>query len=110
MVWISGQVALDPASGTTELVGAGDVALETKQTLDNLKSVVEQSGCAMESVLKVNIYCADMGEYGTINEVYSSYFGKQSPPARACVQVKELPLGARVEMSCVAVEVAGSGL
>jgi 2-iminobutanoate/2-iminopropanoate deaminase len=110
MVWISGQVALDPASGTTELVGAGDVALETKQTLDNLKSVVEQSGCAMESVLKVNIYCANMGEYGTINEVYSSYFGKQSPPARACVQVKELPLGARVEMSCVAVEVAGSGL
>jgi 2-iminobutanoate/2-iminopropanoate deaminase len=111
LVWVSGQVALDPESGTKDLVGAGDVISETKQSLENLKMVLESSGASMETVLKVNIYCADMSDYGMINEVYTSYFGKDSPPARACVQVKELPLGARVELCCVAVEVdTNSGL
>ena len=110
MIWVSGQVALDPASGTKDLVGAGDVAAEAKQSLENLKMVLESSGATMESVLKVNIYCADMKDYGAINSVYTTYFGKVSPPARACVQVKQLPLGARVELCCVAVAAEKSGL
>jgi 2-iminobutanoate/2-iminopropanoate deaminase len=110
MVWVSGQVALDANSGTKVLVGAGDVSKETLQAMTNMKNVLEKSGSDMKHVLKVNIYCADMNDYSLINEVYASFFGVDSPPARACVQVKELPLKARVEVCCVAIEVQQSSM
>ena len=105
MVWVSGQVALDPSDESKTLVGGGDVIQETEQCLKNVQSVLQQCKSSMSDVLKVNIYCTDMSEYGLINEVYGKYFDKgNKPPARACVQVKQLPLGAKVEMCVVAVE------
>ena len=107
LIYVSGQVALDPSNpGSKALVGGGDVAAEMKKACENMVAVLEQVGSGREHVLKTNIYCANMDDYGRINSVYETFFGGADgtgPPARVCVQVKQLPLGALVEICCFAV-------
>ena len=106
LIYVSGQVALDPSNpGSKALVGGGDVAAEMKKACENMVAVLEQVGSGREHVLKTNIYCSNMSDYGAINVVYKSFFGEAAggPPARVCVQVKQLPLGALVEICCFAV-------
>jgi 2-iminobutanoate/2-iminopropanoate deaminase len=98
LVFVSGQVALDPATG--ELVG-GDVAAETTQVLKNLRAVLEAAGSGMDRVLKVNVYLTSMGDFAAVNEVYATFFPGVKP-ARAAVQVGALPLGVRVEIEATA--------
>ena len=95
-------MALNPDSTTKELVGSGDVVKEATQAIANLKRVLETSGTTLSNVCKVNIFIMNMDDYGKINEVYINFFGNQNLPARAVVQVANLPLGALVELECVA--------
>ena len=100
MVFCSGQIALDPKTG--QLVGAGDVAAETRQVLANLKAVLEAAGSSLARVVKTTIFLVDMGDFAVVNQVYGEGFAT-SPPARATVEVRRLPRDARVEIEAIAV-------
>ena len=87
-VFVSGQGATDPSSG--RLVGA-DIESQTKQTLNNVKAIVEASGLAIRNIVKVSVYLKNMSDFKKMNEIYKSYF-TETPPARTTVQVAALPL------------------
>ncbi|MEO6710251.1 MAG: RidA family protein [Planctomycetota bacterium] len=99
LVYCSGQVALDPATG--KLVGA-DVALQTERVLENLQAVLVASGSSLAKVQKCTVFLRDMADFAAMNAVYARYFPAPNPPARATVAVAGLPLDARVEIDCVA--------
>ncbi|MBK7758668.1 MAG: RidA family protein [Deltaproteobacteria bacterium] len=99
LVWCSGQIALDPATGG--MVGAGDVRAEATQALKNLAAVLAEAGTGFDRVVKVTIFLMDMADFAVVNEVYAAAIG-DARPARATVQVAGLPKGARVEIDCVA--------
>lgn len=99
-LYCSGQVALDPDSG--ELLGAGDVAEETRQTLRNLQAVLRAAGAEANRVVRTTVYLVDLADFATVNGLYAEMFGAGVAPARACVQVAALPKGARVEIDAVA--------
>lgn len=99
MIYTSGQVALDPATGN--LID-GDVAAQTRRVLDNLAAVLTAAGASFERVVKTTIFLADMNDFATVNGVYGERFPKD-PPARSTVQVARLPRDARVEIEVVAV-------
>ena len=98
LVFVSGQLPLNPKTG--ELV-TGDIAAETRQSMDNLKAILEAAGSGMDRVLKTTVFIADMNDFPAINAVYADYF-QGDPPARACVEVSRLPKDARVEVEAVA--------
>ena len=99
-LFISGQVALDPASG--ELIN-GSVKTEAHQCMKNLEAVLSEAKLTFGHVVKTTIFITDMNLFAEVNEVYSSYF-KGDFPARETVAVKGLPKGANVEISMIAVE------
>ncbi len=98
IVFLSGQIGVQP--GTLELVPGG-IEPETTQTLEHIKAVLEGIGLGMEDVVKCTVFLVDMRDYGTMNEVYASYF-PTDPPARSTVAGSGLALGARVEIECIA--------
>jgi 2-iminobutanoate/2-iminopropanoate deaminase len=100
MLFCSGQIALDPASG--EMVGGGDVEAETRQVLANLKAVLTEAGCTPQQVVRTTVFLADLGDFARVNAIYAETFGEGVSPARACVEVAALPKGARVEIDCIA--------
>lgn len=100
LVFCSGQIALDPASGT--LVGAGDVAAQTRQVLRNLRAVLEAAGSSMDRVVKCTVFLKSMDDFATMNAVYAEAFG-DARPARAAVQVSRLPRDVDVEIDAIAV-------
>ena len=98
LVFISGQVAIDPATGEKE---AGDAAAQAARIMDNLGMVLGDLGMDYEDVVKTTIFLVDMAEFAAVNEVYGRFFtGK--PPARSTVQVGALPGGFRVEIEAIA--------
>jgi 2-iminobutanoate/2-iminopropanoate deaminase len=99
LVFTSGQIALDPATG--ELKGA-DVAAQTRQVLENLTAVLAGAGLSLADVVKTTVYLADMKDFQSMNEVYASRFA-DARPARSTIAVAGLPKGARVEIDAVAV-------
>ncbi len=99
MLYVSGQIPLDPSTG--EIVGES-VADQTTRVLDNLKAVVEAAGSDLGKVVKVTIFITDMKQFAVVNEIYGTYFAEPYP-ARACVEVCELPKGVQVEMDAIAV-------
>ena len=101
LLFCSGQIALDPASGS--LVGAGDVARETRQVLANLVAVLDAAGARPSQVVRTTVFLADLADFATVNGLYAEVFGSGVSPARACVQVAALPKGARVEIDAIAV-------
>ena len=98
LVYCSGQVALDPASGA---LVTGGIEVETRQVLKNLGSVLAASGSGLERVLKTTVYLQRIDDFAKMNAVYGTFFAKD-PPARATVEVAKLPRGALVEIDCVA--------
>jgi len=98
LVFLSGQIGVRP--GTLELVPGG-IEPETVQTLEHIKTLLEQIGLGMEDVVKCTVFLADMRDYGAMNAVYARYFPKD-PPARSTVAGSGLALGARVEIECIA--------
>lgn len=100
LVFCSGQIPLDPE--TLKIV-EGDVQVQARQVLKNLKAVVEASGSSMEKVLKTTVLLADIKDFVAVNEVYAQFFDpEKTPPARAAFQVAALPLGALVEIEAIA--------
>jgi len=99
LVFCSGQIALDPRTG--EVVGAGDVAAQTRQVMDNLAAVLAAAGSGLDAVVKTTIYLADMGDFPTVNQVYGERFPDE-PPARATVEVARLPKDVLVEIDAIA--------
>jgi reactive intermediate/imine deaminase len=98
-LFVSGQVALDPATGA---LVAGDVAAQADRTLRNLVAILAAAGCSPASVVRTTIYLTDLGHFATVNEVYARYFAPPYP-ARVTVQVAGLPRAAQVEIDAVAV-------
>jgi 2-iminobutanoate/2-iminopropanoate deaminase len=99
MVFCSGQIALDPATGT---VIEGDVAAQTRQVLDNLGAVLAAAGASFAHVVKTTIFLADMADFATVNAIYGERF-PADPPARATVAAAGLPRNVRVEIDAIAV-------
>jgi len=99
LVYCSGQIALDPASG--ELV-AGGVPEQTRQVFQNLTNVLEAAGTSLSRALKMTVYLKSMDDFAAMNEVYGTFFSGASPPARATVAVSGLPMNVDVEVDCVA--------
>jgi 2-iminobutanoate/2-iminopropanoate deaminase len=98
LVFVSGQIPLDPATG--QLVG-GDIGVQTEQVLENLAAILEAAGSSLAQVVKATVYLRDLGEFGRMNEVYAKFF-RENPPARATVQVARLPREAALEIDVVA--------
>jgi len=100
-LYTSGQIALNPATMALVL---DDIATETKQVMENMKAVLAAADMTFDHVVKTTIFIMDMGDFATINAVYSTYFDEASAPARETVQVAGLPKGVNVEISMVAVK------
>ena len=99
-LYTSGQIAIDPKTG--ELVTA-NIEDETKRVMENMKAVLEAAGMTFENVVKTSIFIMNMGDFGTINTVYGSYFNEKTAPARETVQVACLPKNVNVEISMIAI-------
>ncbi|MFD2999784.1 RidA family protein [Pontibacter toksunensis] len=97
-LYVSGQIALDQASG--ELVN-NSIENETHQVMKNLSAILQQADMSFENVLKCTIFVKDLNNFGRINETYGSYF-TSNPPARETVEVSRLPKDVNVEISCIA--------
>jgi 2-iminobutanoate/2-iminopropanoate deaminase len=98
MLYTSGQVPINPATGNVETEGITDQAT---QVMKNLAAVLEEAGTKFENVVKTTCFLADMGDFAAFNAVYAQYF--TSNPARSCVAVKTLPRNVLVEVEVVAV-------
>ena len=99
MLYASGQIALDPATG--EMVGT-DVVEQTTQVMANVAALLEAAGTSFDNVVKTTCFLADMADFAAFNEEYAKSFGEHKP-ARSCVAVRELPKGALVEVEVIAV-------
>jgi 2-iminobutanoate/2-iminopropanoate deaminase len=98
LVFCSGQIPLDPASG--ELV-EGSIADQTRRCMQSLDAVLKAAGSGLDRLLKVTVFLTDMSDYAEFNDAYGE-FTSEPPPARAAVAVAALPRGARIEIECVA--------
>jgi len=96
--FLSGQIALDPATG--QLIGE-DVALQTERVLENLKAVLEAADSSLGAVVKTTVFLKDMADFPKMNEVYARYF-PENAPARSTVEAARLPRDVRVEIDAIA--------
>lgn len=101
LVFVAGQIPLHPSTG--EIVGATDVAKQTRQVLANIAAILTTSGAKLEDVVKTTVFLVDMNDFAAMNTVYAQYFDEATAPARACVQVSRLPKDVLVEIDCIAV-------
>ncbi len=97
-VYCSGQLGLDPATGNL----ADGVQAQTHQALKNLQAVLNKAGLSLDNVVKTTVFVQDLADFGTVNEIYGTYF-HGGFPARSCVQIAALPKNALVEIECIAV-------
>ncbi len=98
LLFISGQIAMDPATGN---ITAVDVETETHQVMKNLHAILQAAGLGFSAVVKTTIFLTDMSLFATVNEIYAGYF-EGDHPARETVAVKGLPRGVNVEISMIA--------
>lgn len=98
LVYTAGQIPIDPK--TNELISGG-VGTETRQVMENLKSILEAAGSGLDKVIKTTIFLSSMDDFAVMNEVYEQFF-KENPPARSTVEVSRLPKGVKVEIEAVA--------
>lgn len=97
LVFTSGQIAINPASGAVE---SDTIEGQTKQVCENLKNLLEAAGSSLDKAVKTVCFLADMGDFAAFNEIYGGYF--TSKPARSCVAVKTLPKNVLVEVEVIA--------
>lgn len=100
MVFVSGQLPIDPATG--ELC-SGTVGDMTRQSMRNVAAILAEAGCTLAHVVKTTIFLKDLEDFAQVNAAYAEFF-PENPPARACVQVAKLPKDARVEIEAIAVK------
>ncbi|MBH3259204.1 RidA family protein [Serratia marcescens] len=99
IVYTSGQLPLIPATMTFP---EGGIVEQTRQSLDNLKAVLEAAGASLSTVIKTTCFLADMADFAEFNKIYEEYFGTEFAPARSCIQAGRLPKDALVEIEAVA--------
>ena len=99
IIWVAGEKGIDPVSNQ---VVAGGIEAETRQTLNNIKAILEAAGAGMDNIVRTVVYMTDLNDFGKMNEVYASFFG-ECPPGRTTVQVAALPAGVQVEIESTAV-------
>ena len=97
MVFTTGQIAINPATGNVEAV---TIEEQTEQVMKNLGAVLEEAGSSYDKAIKTTCFLAEMSDFASFNEIYGKYFS--SKPARSCVAVKELPKGVLVEVEVIA--------
>ena len=105
MIFISGQIPLDPATGE---MAKGGIKEQTQRVLESIKAIVEKAGGTMDNVVKTTVYLTDLSLFADMNEVYASFFS-QNRPARATVQVAALPKNSLVEIDAIAHHPTGGG-
>lgn len=98
LIFLSGNLGLDPASGG---LSPGGIESETRQALENIRAALRAGGASLEDVLKVTVFLRNLDDYGAMNAVYGEFF-PADPPARSAVQVARLPLDASVEIEVIA--------
>ena len=98
LLFLSGQVPLDPLNGS---IVEGDIAIQTRQVLDNLGAILKAGGLSFANVVRTTVFLADMNDFAALNQVYGTYFSEPYP-ARATVQVARLPKDARIEIDVIA--------
>ncbi len=96
-VYTSGQLPINPVTGVLET----DIKVATKQSMENVKAILEEAGTSLENVVKTSIFLKDLNDFAAVNEVYGTYF-TENPPARSCVQVAKLPKDAVIEIEVIA--------
>jgi len=101
MLFISGQIAIDPANGDLVL---GDIETETHQVLRNLGNILDEAGLSFEDIVKCSVFVKDMNLYARINAVYAEYFKEDTAPARELVEVANLPKFVNIEISAIALK------
>lgn len=100
-VFTSGQLALDPATG--EFVGE-EIKEQTRQSLNNVKAILEAAGLTMDQVVKTTVFLKDMNDFAEMNQVYSEFFTEGNYPSRSAVQVARLPKDGLVEIEVIALK------
>jgi 2-iminobutanoate/2-iminopropanoate deaminase len=97
MVYVSGQIPVNPATGELET----DIGKATARCLQNIRAILAEDGLSLANAVKITVYLADMADFSVVNEVYAQYFSAPYP-ARVCVAVSGLPKSARIEIDCIA--------
>lgn len=100
MLFISGQIPMDPASG--EIV-TGDISMQTRQVLNNIDAILKDAGYAVGDVIKCTCMLKDLNDFQAMNEVYGNFF-RERPPARAAFEVARLPRDVLIEIEAIAVK------
>lgn len=98
-IYCSGQIPLNPKTG--EIVGK-TAAEQCKQVMDNIAGLLKEAGADLSNIVKTTIFLTDLGDFGPVNEMYSTYFDV-NPPARSTVEVSKLPKGVKIEIEAIAV-------
>ena len=97
MLFTSGVIPIDPETNT---LVEGDVTVQARQAIGNLKNLIEASGSSMDKVVKTTVFIKDMNDFGKVNEIYAKYFTKDFP-ARSCVEVARLPKDVLIEIEAI---------
>lgn len=98
LIFVSGQLPIDPATGS---LAEGDIKAMTRQSMNNIKAILEEAGSSMDKILKTTVLVTDLSTFADVNAAYGEYFGEQAP-ARACFEVAGLPKGAMIEIEAIA--------
>ena len=101
LLFLSGQLPINPETGE---FASEDIEGQTRQSLNNIKAILESEGCTMDYVLKTTVFLSDINNFGKMNEVYAGFFSEGNYPARSAFQVAALPKNALVEIEVVAVK------
>ena len=97
-VYLSGQIPLDPATG---VIVEGGIETQARRMFDNIGAVLEKAGLNYKNVVKTTVFLTDIGDFAALNKIYGEFFSEPYP-ARSCVEVSNLPKGAKVECECIA--------
>ncbi|MHB8172420.1 MAG: RidA family protein [Thermincolia bacterium] len=98
LLFTSGQVPIEPSTGQ---VIQGDIQIQTRLVLENLKAVLEAGGSSLDKVLKATVFIKDMNDFAKVNEIFAEYF-RENPPARSCIEAARLPRDVGVEIEAIA--------
>lgn len=99
LVFVSGQIPIDPTTGS---IVSGDIAAQARQSLKNVKAILDEAGASLENVVKTTVFLSDMDDFATMNSVYTEFFTHDCP-ARSAIQVARLPKDVKVEVEAIAV-------